>query len=263
MTKPVAMIQDNTRCIGCRACMIACKDWNDLPADITDFFAGEGYQNPRDLDSNNFTLITYTEKADQQEWVFGRQLCMHCVEPACASVCPTAALTKTEAGPVVLNETRCIGCRYCMQACPFIIPKYNYDSLAPKISKCTFCYDRVDDGLKPACATVCPTEAISFGDRDEMLAEAKQRIVNDPTRYVPHVYGEHEAGGTNVFHLSSVPFEQLGYQTGLPNTPMPNLTHKVMRFVPTIFFSLLAIFGITSWLVQRRMQLMGHEEDEP
>jgi formate dehydrogenase iron-sulfur subunit len=257
-----AMIQDNTRCIGCRACMVACKEWNDLAADETDFFAGDGYQNPRDLDAKNYTLITFNEEPAQQEWVFGRQLCMHCTEPACVSVCPTAALQKTESGAVKFIEDRCIGCRYCVQACPFVIPKYDYESVAPKIHKCTMCEDRMEENLSPACATVCPTQAISFGDRDEMLTEAKQRIVDAPTRYVPHVYGEHEVGGTNVFHLSSVPFEQLGYETGLPNSPMPNLTHKVMRLVPSIFFSLLSTFGIMAWIVERRVKRMKAQATE-
>jgi Fe-S-cluster-containing dehydrogenase component len=176
--KTKAMIQDNTRCIGCRACMIACKAWNERPADHTDFFAGPGYQNPRDLDANNYTLITFNEitTGARPDWVFGRQLCQHCDHPACASACPTTALRKTELGPVVFNANRCIGCRACMQACPFLIPKYDYESRAPLIHKCTFCADRIEAQLKPACAMVCPTGAISFGDRDDMVAEAKRRI---------------------------------------------------------------------------------------
>ena len=187
--KPKAMIQDNTRCIGCRACMVACKSWNERPADRTEFFAGDGYQNPRDLDANNYTLITFNEitTGARPNWVFGRQLCMHCDHPACASACPTTALTKTALGPVVFNESRCIGCRACMQACPFLIPKYDYDNLNPKIHKCTFCADRLEAGLKPACATVCPTGAISFGDRDDMVAESKRRIASAPGPYIPEI----------------------------------------------------------------------------
>ncbi len=256
-----AMIQDNTRCIGCRACMVACKEWNGLAADESDFFAGAGYQNPRDLDDKNYTLITYREEPADAEWVFGRQLCMHCTSPACASACPTGALQKLANGAVELTHWRCIGCRYCMQACPFVIPKFNYDSPFPKIHKCTFCSDRLAADESPACAKVCPTHAIEFGDRDEMLAKAKKRIQDAPGRYVPHVYGEHEVGGTNVFHLSSVSFEKLGHATGLPNSPLPDLTHKSMRFVPRIFFSLLSIFGVMAWIVKRRMQRMGIAED--
>ena len=159
--------------------MVACKSWNDRPEDKTDFFAGPGYQNPRDLDANNYTLITFNEIVDgpQPDWVFGRQLCMHCIQPACASACPTTAMFKTDLGPVVFDESRCIGCRACMQACPFIIPKYDYESFAPKIHKCTFCADRLEVGLEPACAQVCPTGAITFGDRDDMFVSQAAQVL--------------------------------------------------------------------------------------
>jgi formate dehydrogenase iron-sulfur subunit len=257
----MAMIQDNTRCIGCRACMVACKEWNDLPADITEFFSGAGYQNPRDLDENNYTLITFKEDVTHGEWVFGRQLCMHCKDAACVSACPTNALTKNPIGSVDFTEWRCIGCRYCMQACPFTIPKFDYQSLFPKIHKCTFCSDRVEAGLEPACAKVCPTDAISFGERETMLAEAEGRIASAPGRYVPHVYGKDEVGGTNVFHLSAVPFEEVGYVTGLPNEPLPDLTDKTLRFVPRIFVSLVAFFSLAAWIVRRRMKRLGIEAE--
>ena len=117
---------------------------------------------------------------------------------------------------MVFDESRCIGCRACMQACPFMVPKYDYDSFAPKIHKCTFCADRMEVGMDPACAKVCPTGAITFGDRDDMVAEAKRRIATAPGTYIPEIYGLDEVGGTSVLHLSSVPFEKIGYVTGLP-----------------------------------------------
>lgn len=256
------MIQDNTRCIGCRACMVACKSWNDRPADDTTFFAGDGYQNPRDLDANNYTLITFSEitSGAKGDWVFGRQLCMHCVEPACVSACPTTALKKTAAGPVVFEEWRCIGCRYCMQACPFIIPKYDYDNPNPKIHKCTFCSDRIEAGMEPACAQVCPTDAITFGDRDDMVAEAKRRIASAPGTYIPEIYGLEEVGGTSVLHLSSVPFEQIGYITNLPKSSMPDLTHQTLRLTPAIFAILYTVFGSLTWIFHRRMRREAEAE---
>ena len=235
--KPKAMIQDNTRCIGCRACMVACKSWNDRPEDKTDFFAGAGYQNPRDLDANNYTLITFNEivNGPQPDWVFGRQLCMHCEKPACASACPTTAMFKTDLGPVVFDESRCIGCRACMQACPFIIPKYDYESFAPKIHKCTFCADRLEAELKPACATVCPTGAISFGDRDDMVTEAKRRIAASPTSYIPEIYGLEEVGGTSVLHLSSVPFDQSATLPACRRRRCRTSTHRWLRMTAPVF----------------------------
>jgi formate dehydrogenase iron-sulfur subunit len=184
---------------------------------------------------------------------------MHCEHPACASACPTTALNKTPIGAVVFDEARCIGCRACMQACPFLIPKYDYDSFAPKIHKCTFCADRLEVGMDPACATVCPTGAITFGDRDDMVVEAKRRIAAAPGTYIPEIYGLDEVGGTSVLHLSSVPFEQIGYITGLPKTSMPDLTHRWLRMTAPVFAFLYAVFGALNWIVRRRMRHQGHE----
>jgi len=263
---PKAMIQDNSRCIGCRACMVACKEWNELGGEEEAldaiFFSGDGYQNPRELNPDNYTLITYTEKPENREWVFGRQLCMHCVVPACVSVCPTTALTKQDDGPVVFDAARCIGCRYCIQACPFQIPRYDYDmGIFPEVHKCTFCADRIAADLEPACAKVCPTDAITFGERDDMIAEAESRIANAPGFYEPHVYGKDEVGGTSVFHLSTVPFDQVGYKTDLPMEPLPDLTHKSMRLVPRLFVALLTFFTAMAWFTRRKLARAAEEEE--
>ena len=181
----------------------------------TDFFSGAGYQNPRDLDANNYTLITFNEitTGAKPDWVFGRQLCMHCDQPACASACPTTALYKTPLGPVVFDESRCIGCRACMQACPFIIPKYDYENFAPKIHKCTFCADRLEVGLEPACAKVCLTDAITFGDRDAMVTEAKRRIATAPGTYIPEIYGpKRSAVPVSCIFVGAVRADRLHYR---------------------------------------------------
>ena len=264
---PKAMIQDNTRCIGCRACMVACKAWNDLPGDIdSTFFAGPGYQNPRDLDPHNYTVITFAGidagPTGHPDWVFGRQLCMHCLEPACASACPTTALTKSPDGPVVFNSWRCIGCRYCMQACPFVVPKFDFDRVVPAIHKCTFCADRIQVGREPACAQVCPTGAITFGEREDMVKEARQRIASAPSRYIPHIYGLNEVGGTSVLHLSSVPFEKLGYPTNLPDKAPPTLTVKLLHFTPKIFGTVWVAMAVIAMIVRRRFRFWAHDEHE-
>ena len=131
---------------------------------------------------------------------------------------------------------------------------------APKIHKCTFCADRLEANLEPACATVCPTGAISFGDRDDMVAEAKRRIAAAPGTYIPEIYGLEEVGGTSVLHLSSVPFEQIGYITGLPKTPMPDLTHRWLRVTPHVFGLLYAVFGALTWIMHRRHSKEKHEK---
>jgi Fe-S-cluster-containing dehydrogenase component len=152
---------------------------------------------------------------------FIRQMCMHCDTPTCASVCPVGAVVKTSAGPVLYNEDKCMGCRYCMQACPFGVPRYQWDSALPRVRKCTLCNDRVAAGLATACATVCPTGATKFGDRDELIEEATARIRANPDKYVNHIYGVDEVGGTSVLLISDVPFESLGYRTNLSKEPLP------------------------------------------
>ena len=229
----------------------------------TVFFAGEGYQNPRDLDANNYTLITFNEitTGARPDWVFGRQLCMHCEHPACASACPTTALTKTALGPVVFNEARCIGCRACMQACPFLIPKYDYENRAPMIHKCTFCADRIEAGLKPACATV-PTERHWGHDRDDMVAEAKRRIATAPGTYIPEIYGLDEVGGpASASLVRAVRADRLHHR--LPKTPMPDLTHRWLRVTPHVFGLLYGVFAALTWIVHRRSRRQeseGHHE---
>jgi len=188
-----------------------------------------------------------------------RRLCMHCLDPTCVSVCPVGALAKTPEGPVVYDSTRCIGCRYCIMACPFDVPKYQWDRALPVVGKCVLCVDRVRKGLATACATACPTGATAFGERDDLLREARSRIEASPGAYVDHVYGEEEAGGTSVLMLSSVPFERLGLKTDLPRQPLPLLTWQVLSRIPdfVVLFGA-ALFGI-HWITSRREEVRQHE----
>jgi len=169
------VLYDATKCIGCRACQVACKQWNELPAEKT---TNSGtYENPPRMSAYTFTKINFTEVEYNGEfkWVFNKQQCMHCQEPGCAEACIVGALVKTEEGPVTYDDGKCIGCRYCMVACPFGIPTFEWDKPLPWIRKCTFCADRQAAGLKPACVTTCPTGALKFGERDELIVEAQRR----------------------------------------------------------------------------------------
>ena len=160
-----AMLIDTTRCIGCRACQVACKSWHNLPGERTTF--SETWSNPRYMNSNNYTRIIFREVAQPEgklNWYFIKRQCMHCQDPACESVCPVGALTKLKSGPVVYDDDRCIGCRYCMMACPFQVPKFEWGSAVPLIRKCDFCADRIEIGLAPSCATACPSQALVFGE---------------------------------------------------------------------------------------------------
>ncbi|HEU5154922.1 MAG TPA: 4Fe-4S dicluster domain-containing protein, partial [Gemmatimonadales bacterium] len=228
---------DVTKCIGCRACQVACKNWNDCDGEVTALEAHLGYQNPPALSADTFTLISTLEIPDEHapgglRSLFTMQRCLHCLQPACVSACPTTALSRMPDGPVSYDSDKCIGCRYCIWACPWGVPAAEWDSLAPKIRKCTHCADRseqpppasrneqplTDQELReytermvaPACVKACPADALHFGTREQMLEKAHGRIAARPDKYIDHVYGEHEAGGTSVLYLSSVPFAKLG-----------------------------------------------------
>ncbi len=251
-----ACLVDITKCIGCRACQVACKQWNERPAEKTDFLAaGGGYQNPPSLSTRSYTLITYDEVEDAHgnlKWVFTRRGCMHCREPACASACLVKALHGEPGGSVTYNVSLCMGCRYCMIACPFDIPKFEYEKAIPAIQKCTFCFDRQQAGRVPACIKTCPTGALTFGERDEMLDVARTRVYQQPERYVHHIYGEHEAGGTNWLYISSVPFEQLGFRMDLGTTPYPDFTKTFLSAVPQVIIMSACFLTGLGWLAKRR-----------
>ena len=234
-----ALLYDATLCIGCKQCEQACADNNKLPYD--DKIAAEPRQS-----EHKFTVVLAKEDK------FMRRLCMNCNDPACASVCPVAALRKTAAGPVIYEAGRCMGCRYCMLACPFGVPRYEWNSINPKVQKCTMCADRVLAGGQTACAEACPTGATKFGDRKELLAEARQRLRDNPGKYVDHIYGEQEVGGTSVLLLSSVPFEDFGYRTDFPHDPLPSRTFAVQSRIPDFVPLWGSLLGGIWWITHRR-----------
>ncbi len=210
-----AILIDTTKCIGCRACQVACKSWNDLKGGKATF--SETWSNPRYLSSNQFTRIIFREMSSpdgQLQWHFISRRCMHCNDPACASACPVGALIKMPEGPVVYDDGKCIGCRYCMMACPFQIPKFQWESAVPLVRKCTFCADRQAMHLAPACVTTCPTGTLLFGDRAELLKEGHRRIGAEPKKYYPEVYGEKIAGGTSKLYLTAVVLRRAGSDPG-------------------------------------------------
>ena len=219
---PYAMLYDLTKCIGCHSCEVACQVNKGLLPDthLISF---------RFIEQGRYPDVTRALRRHQ---------CMHCLIPACVSACPVGALQKTATGPVVYDTTRCIGCRYCMNACPYNVPTFDWDRGLldqPLIHKCDFCADRLAEGLQPVCVEACPTQAVIFGERDQLLAEAKARIQAHPGRYVQYVYGETEGGGTSLLILSHIPFEQLG----LPQlAPQPVTTASEAVMAGTIPFAL-------------------------
>jgi len=253
---------DLTKCIGCRACQIACKQWNQLEAEKTVFFKGEGYQNPPAMSEYTFTRIKFLDftKDGQNEFAFYKEMCMHCNDPACAAVCPVGAFYKSEEGPVSYRPDRCIGCRYCMIACPFGVPKYEWSKALPLVRKCTGCHSRVKEGLWPACAQVCPS-AITYGPRSEMLRAAEERLSRYPDRYIQKIYGKEEAGGTSVLYLSRLPFEELGFRQ-VTQRPLPDYTWQVLRLVPGVFITVGGTLAAVSWINHRKDRLRKEREEQ-
>ncbi len=240
--KRKGLLLDSTLCIGCGACYQACKEINRLPATAKDFLED-------DLSDKTFTVV---KKAGGR---FVRKLCMHCEEPTCASVCPVKALVKTELGPVIYKEDRCIGCRYCMQACPFGIPRHEWNAVRPYVRKCSLCADRIAAGLPTACSKVCPTGATRFGDRDDLIEEARSRMARSPGKYLERIYGLEEVGGTSVLLLSDAPFEGLGYRSNLPKHPLPLLTMNVLEKLPGLVLVGGILLGGIWWITNRRMEI--------
>ena len=237
------LLIDFTLCVGCKKCVEACKVQNKLPGKV----------DPILTDKTWATLETHEKDNGYKTYV--RRLCMHCEKPACESVCPVGAFEKTELGAVVYHADKCIGCRYCMVACPFSVPKYQWDKALPFVQKCILCYDLIKDGQMPACASACPTEATLYGEREKLLSIAQMRLTKNPEKYVPHIYGQQEVGGTAVLMLSDVPFEDLGFRTNLTDKPLPSLTAGVMSLVPNIVtLGGLGLFG-TWWIINRRIKL--------
>ncbi|OPY16578.1 MAG: Formate dehydrogenase, nitrate-inducible, iron-sulfur subunit [Syntrophus sp. PtaB.Bin075] len=204
-----AKLIDVAKCTGCRGCQLACKQWNSQPARQTE--NSGSYQNPPDLQWNTWTLIRFKEieaskpaKGEQPgdvKWLFRKDGCMHCTDAACVKVCPSGALHYTPYGSVDIDQSKCIGCKECVSACPFNIPRY--DRGTDKVYKCTLCTDRIAADMIPACAKACPTGAIKFGDRDAMLKIAAKRVeeLKEQGHKDASVYGEKFVGGTHVMYV--------------------------------------------------------------
>lgn len=250
-----AMLTDLTRCTGCRSCQVACKQWNGLPAEIT--HQTGTYENPPRLSAKTWTWVQVREVEHDGKlvWSFARRQCMHCREPACAAACIVGALHKTAEGPVVYDDYKCIGCRYCTLACPFGVPTFDWDKAVPFIHKCEMCADRQVAGMIPACAKACPTRAIAFGERDELMQEARARIQARPDNYVDHIYGEKEVGGTSMLYISNVSFDKIGFPTLGPE-PIPRYADVAMAAVPPAIAVVSAAMAGIYWFTRRRDRLM-------
>ena len=246
MTTSLAIQTDTTLCVGCQNCVAACKLENELGKDVP-----QRWKNRiDDLSSTRYTTIL-RRPGDH----FVRQQCRHCVEPACVSACLVGALKKTPEGPVIYDGDKCMGCRYCMMACPYGIPRYDWEKPVPYIRKCNMCHERVKDGGEPACVEACQEKATIFGDRDELIEEARRRIRENPDKYLDKIYGETEIGGTAVIYISDIPLDFLAFKPELGDQPLPELTWAALSKVPPLALGVGGVMAGVWWIIGRRMQL--------
>jgi formate dehydrogenase iron-sulfur subunit len=296
---------DTTVCIGCKACEVACKQWNDLPADGSEFVKGGSYDNTRRLSGNTWRHVRFVELAEAgggataedvpdlvrwaasdvaggerdegaarlagdtevvdvaaaiaafDNWVFMSDVCKHCTNAGCLDACPTGALIRTEFQTVVLQPDVCNGCGYCVPACPFgVVDRAPEDGRA---GKCTLCYDRLEDGLEPACAKACPTDSIQFGPYDQLVATAERRVGTLHARGVQraYLYGagdapeEQLAGGLGAFFLLTEPPERYGLPAQAESPVQENVVPATLAAMGA---GLLAAAGVASAFLWERVR---------
>jgi Fe-S-cluster-containing dehydrogenase component len=261
---------DTTLCVGCRKCEQACNQRHSLPMPEASFEELTVLENERRMNETTYTVVNkyYPKNIGTLTWrqrpTYVKFQCMHCSDPSCVSACIVGALTKTEKGAVVYDAQKCIGCRYCMVACPFQVPAYEYDNAAtPQVRKCTFCFEYIKYGGLPACAQVCPREVIIYGKKQDLLALARWKMKTNPGKYVDHIYGEHEVGGTSWFYLSSEPFESIGFPKLGTKAP-PRLTEAIQHGLFQYFAAPIGLYVILGGIMWATGFLNGkqHEDEQ-
>jgi formate dehydrogenase iron-sulfur subunit len=248
-----ALLIDVTKCRGCEECVSACTRRNHkdpLLAEADRVASRDG------LTANRLSTV---QKIDEGR--FAKKSCMHCLEPSCVSACLVGGITRRPDGPVVYDPDKCIGCRYCMLACPFHIPRYEWRKTAPYMVKCDMCVDRIDDGKPPACVEACPYDAIVFGPRPQLLKQAFARIRQDPKKYHNHIWGETEFGGTSVLYISDVDLAALGWPDAVQE-PIPHLTEPLVHKTPFMGLSVAVGLVALNWIVKRRNKLAAERAQE-
>jgi formate dehydrogenase iron-sulfur subunit len=255
------VLVDTTTCIGCRKCEWACNQASGLPLDPLERFEDKSvFARLRRPDAGHYTVVNrFAAKDGTVGPLYVKVQCMHCNDPSCYSACVVTAFQKQPNGAVTYDPWRCMGCRYCMVSCPFQVPAYEYsNALTPQVRKCTFCYQRVSqEGKAPACVEICPPQCLSFGRRSDLLTVARQRIEGGRGRYVDHIYGEHEVGGTSWLYLSSVPFTEIGFPK-LPSEAPARLTERTQHGVFKLFIPPVALFTMLAGV----MRLFRPEREE-
>lgn len=240
-----AILIDITKCTGCERCVEACKESHELERDIP----------ARKLSRDGLSSRRLSAIISLPDRRFAKKQCVHCLEPGCVGACPVHAIEKTDEGPVVYDPSRCMGCRYCMIACPLDIPRYEWEKPLPYMKKCDMCFERIRNGRMPACVEACPEEACIFGERESVLREAKHRIQRKPERYLDHVYGEKELGGTSVLYITDVPLDALGWPGSIGERTMQSYTWPLISKTPWVAATVGGLLVGTYAVIQRRMRL--------
>lgn len=257
------MLYDATLCIGCKACVVACKEANGNAPEILEHesLPGPIYDSAVDLSSDTRNIIKICRDGEKESFV--KAQCMHCLDPGCVSACMLQAFQKGDHGIVTYDQSRCIGCRYCQVACPFNVPKFQWERAAPRIVKCELCRHRYADGKYAACCEVCPRAAVIFGNYHELLSEAKARVASKPDRYEPVVYGETDVGGTQVLYLTAAGF---GFdKLGLPDVgdePVPELSETIQHGIYKGFIAPVALYAVLGAVLIRNRRRGSKSEKE-
>lgn len=263
----MGVLVDTTVCIGCRKCEWACKTAHNLPTESIDTYDDRSvFQEKRRPSDKALTVVNEYPNIYSDKFPINVKVqCMHCDKPACLSACIVGAFSKQENGAVIWDTNKCIGCRYCMVACPFQVPAFEFEkALKPDIKKCDFCFEaRTSKGLLPACVEICPVEAITFGRREDILRTAKERIKNYPNKYVNRIFGEHEVGGTSWLYIASKEFEQLDFPK-LGTNPAPGVSEAIQHgifayFVPPV--ALYALLGGIMWINKNKKHNASDTEE--
>jgi len=256
------VLYDATLCVGCRSCEAACNKVNDLPAPDKPFTELSVFNEKRRTNFRAYTVVNRYEIPGSDKPVYRKIQCNHCLEPACASACFVGAFKKTPEGAVEYDASVCVGCRYCIIACPFNIPAYEYEeAFTPRVMKCTLCLPRVKEGKLPGCVEACPVEALTFGRRKDLIAIAHERIRKYPGRYIDHIYGQHEMGGTSWMYISGAPFTKIDLRTDLGSTPAPELTSGALAMVPMVIGLWPVLLGGIYKITQRKEKIALAEKN--
>ena len=256
----MGVLVDTTVCVGCGMCEQACKIAHGFSdKDVKDIAARPIPKDFRRPDHKALTVVNQFENPKNPEDPINVKVqCMHCDHPACVSACIVGAFTKEENGTVLWDSDKCIGCRYCMVACPFQVPAFEFETaIHPNIVKCDFCFDRTKEGQLPACIEICPVEALTYGKLYDLHQLAHDKIKNYPERYVDHIFGDLEVGGTSWLYLSSKEFNELGFPK-LSQNPAPGVSEAIQHgvfayFVPPI--SVYALLGGVMWLTKNKNKI--------